>query len=76
MPKYRHRLPQLSGGLFLTDGGLETSLIFHDGIDLPSFASFDLLKSAKGTAVIRAYYERYIGIAKRYRTGFVLEGAT
>jgi homocysteine S-methyltransferase len=76
MPKYRHRLPQLSGGLFLTDGGLETTLIFHDGIDLPSFASFDLLKSAKGTAVIRAYYERYIAIAKSNNTGFVLEGAT
>jgi Homocysteine S-methyltransferase len=76
MPKYRHRLPQLSGGLFLTDGGLETSLIFHDGIDLPLFASFDLLKGAKGTAAIRAYYERYIAIAKRNNTGFVLEGAT
>jgi homocysteine S-methyltransferase len=76
MPKYRHRLPQLSGGLFLTDGGLETTLIFHDGIELPYFASFDLLKSAEGTAAIRDYYLRYIAIAKRNRTGFVLEGAT
>lgn len=76
MPKYRHRLPQLSGGLFLTDGGLETTLIFHDGIELPYFASFDLLKSAEGTAVIRDYYVRYIAIARRNRTGFVLEGAT
>lgn len=76
MPKYRHRLPQMSGGLFLTDGGLETTLIFHDGIELPLFASFDLLKTAEGTAVLRDYYERYIAIAKRNRTGFVLEGAT
>jgi hypothetical protein len=45
MSKYRNALPQMSGGLFLTDGGLETTLIFHDGIDLPLFASFDLLKS-------------------------------
>jgi len=76
MSKYRNALPQLSGGLFLTDGGLETTLIFHDGIDLPLFASFDLLKTAEGTAVLRDYYERYIAIAKRNRTGFVLEGAT
>ena len=76
MSKYRHQLPQMSGRLFLTDGGLETTLIFHDGIDLPLFASFDLLKTAKGTAVIRDYYERYIAIARRNRTGFVLEGAT
>jgi homocysteine S-methyltransferase len=76
MSKYRNALPQMSGGLFLTDGGLETTLIFHDGIDLPLFASFDLLKSERGTAVIRDYYERYIAIAKRNGTGFVLEGAT
>ncbi len=36
-------LPQLGGELFLTDGGIETSLIFHDGLDLPLFAAFDLL---------------------------------
>ena len=36
-------LPQLDGGLFLTDGGIETTLIFHEGLDLPEFAAFDLL---------------------------------
>ena len=40
---YRHHLPQLDGGLFLTDGGIETTLIFHEGLDLPLFAAFDLL---------------------------------
>src|SRR5215475_15868827 len=76
MSKYRRRLPQLADRLFLTDGGLETTLIFHEGAELPLFASFDLLRTEKGTALIRAYYERYIAIAKRNRTGFVLEGAT
>ena len=37
--KYRGRLPQLDGGLFLTDGGLETTLIFHEGFELPMFAA-------------------------------------
>jgi hypothetical protein len=45
---YRERLPQLEGDLFLTDGGLETVLIFHEGIDLPLFAAFDLLKDEEG----------------------------
>ena len=76
MPKYRDQLPQLSGRLFLTDGGLETTLIFHEGVDLPYFASFDLLKTSVGVARIRTYYERYIAIAKRNDVGFVLEGAT
>jgi homocysteine S-methyltransferase len=76
MPKYRDRLPQLSGRLFLTDGGLETTLIFHEGVELQHFASFDLLRTVAGAARIRDYYERYIAIAKRNGTGFVLEGAT
>ena len=76
MPKYRDQLPQLSGRLFLTDGGLETTLIFHEGVELQHFASFDLLRTVAGVARIRDYYERYIAIAKRNGTGFVLEGAT
>ena len=35
MPKYGVGLPQLDGGIFLTDGGLETTLIFHDKLELP-----------------------------------------
>jgi hypothetical protein len=31
MAKYRDRLPQVGGRLFLTDGGIETTLIFHEG---------------------------------------------
>ena len=54
--KYRHRLPQLDGGLFLTDGGLETTLIYHDGFDLPMFAAFTLIESERGRAALRAYY--------------------
>jgi hypothetical protein len=46
--KYRNRLPQLSGGLFLTDGGIETTLIFHDGLELPYFAAFHLLRGRNG----------------------------
>jgi S-methylmethionine-dependent homocysteine/selenocysteine methylase len=76
MSKYRSKLPQLSDRLFLTDGGLETTLIFHEGIDLPHFASFDLMKSRAGIAKIRAYYELYIAMAKEHGLGFILEGFT
>ena len=49
MPKYRVHLPQLDGGIFLTDGGLETTLIFHDKLELPYFAAFRLLKDEAGS---------------------------
>jgi hypothetical protein len=32
--KYRSALPQLGGDFFMTDGGLETTLIFLEGQDL------------------------------------------
>ena len=69
-------LPQLSGDLFLTDGGMETTLIFHEGIDLPQFAAFDLLKDAAGERVLRDYYAPYLSLARQHGLGFVLESAT
>jgi S-methylmethionine-dependent homocysteine/selenocysteine methylase len=69
-------LPQLNGDLFLTDGGLETTLIFHRGIDLPQFAAFVLLDDDDGTEEIRRYYESYLALAKEHGAGFVLESPT
>ena len=76
MTKYRHRLPQLGDRLFMTDGGLETTLIFHDGIELPLFAAFDLLKDDAGTDRLRRYYQRYSAIAAEHGLGMVLEAPT
>ena len=73
---YRNGLPQLGDELFLTDGGLETTLIFHRGIDLPAFAAFVLLKDEQGTEEIRRYYESYLALAKEHGAGFVLESPT
>ena len=52
MAKHRNQLPQLSSATFMTDGGLETDLIFNKGIDLPEFAAFDLLKSSDGKQIL------------------------
>jgi S-methylmethionine-dependent homocysteine/selenocysteine methylase len=76
MSRYRHQLPQLRGDLFLTDGGLETTLIFHEGVALPLFAAFDLLKDEDGTSVLRRYFDRYAAIAREQHTGLVLETPT
>ena len=75
-PENRGALPQLGGELFLTDGGIETTLIYHRGHDLPEFAAFDLLKDDEGTEELRGYFEPYLDLAKKYGAGFVLEGPT
>ena len=76
MAKYRHDLPQTRGGLFLSDGGMETALIFLQGLDLPHFASFVLLDNAGGRAELVKYYEQYLPIARNRGVGFVLDTAT
>jgi homocysteine S-methyltransferase len=76
MSAYRTHLPQLDGGLFLTDGGLETTLIFLDREELPLFAAFDLMKTIRGKEVLRRYFEIHARIARAHGTGFILESPT
>ena len=76
MNRYRNDLPQLGDRLFITDGGLETTLIYHEGIDLPSFAAFELLDRAEGDAILRNYFARYAEIGRMNEVGVVLESAT
>lgn len=67
-------LPQTSGRLFLTDGGIETTLIFHEQLELPHFAAFILLEQNR--AALERYYQRYLEIAAGTGAGFVLESPT
>jgi S-methylmethionine-dependent homocysteine/selenocysteine methylase len=76
MAKYRNNLPQLKGDIFLTDGGLETTLIFHNGLELPEFAAFDLLKNENGRERLYKYYSTYAAIARDHKMGFILESVT
>ena len=69
-------LPQLTGGIFLTDGGLETTLIFHKGLELPHFAAFDLMRTVEGRKALEDYIEPYIAAAKAGGFGFLLDSCT
>ena len=76
MARYRGALPQAKGELMITDGGIETDLIFHRGFDLPLFAAFPLVADDSGREALRRYYEEYAGIARANRVGLVLESPT
>ena len=70
-------LPQLSGDrLWVTDGGLETDLIFNRGIDLPGFAAFPLIDNAPGLSALLGYYDGYYAIARDRDAGLILETPT
>jgi homocysteine S-methyltransferase len=72
----RRPLTQLDGGTFITDGGMETTLIFRDGLELADFASFVLLDDPGGLEALRAYYASYVTIAARHDVGIVLDSPT
>ena len=70
-------LPQLTADQpYVTDGGLETTLVFHDQIDLPDFAAFPLLDDEAGRLALFRYYAPYLEIARRLGTGIVLDTPT
>ena len=73
---YRAQLPQLDGPLFITDGGIETTLIFDNGFDLPHFAAFPLLDDPVGRDALRRYFDSYAEIAVRDARGIVLDTPT
>lgn len=75
-PLYRTRLPQLSNEIFITDGGIETTLIYLEKQALPSFAAFDLLKDIKGTQAIERYFQSYFDLAKKHDVGLIVETPT
>jgi S-methylmethionine-dependent homocysteine/selenocysteine methylase len=76
MSKYRDQLPQLTNAPFITDGGLETTLIFDRGYDLPEMAAFDLLVRPGGYDVLRDYFGPYVRLALENKVGFILESPT
>lgn len=60
----------------ITDGGLETTLVFHQGIDLEDFAAFPLLRSEDGRSALAGYYAPYVELAERLGVGMVLDTPT
>lgn len=76
MFQYRNALPQLSDEFFMTDGGIETTLIFLEQQDLPHFAAFDLFKTQEGENALRKYFRTYGALAKKFGVGLILETPT
>lgn len=61
---------------YLTDGGFETSMLFLEGFDLPAFAACVLLEDDAARSAMDRYFDRYLAMAERAATGFVLDTNT
>ncbi|MEJ1935219.1 homocysteine S-methyltransferase family protein [Nostoc sp. NIES-2111] len=74
--KFRSALPQRDGDLFITDGGLETTLVFLEGVELPVFAAFPLVLTKEGQGHLRRYFAPYLEAARQHGKGFILDTPT
>lgn len=75
MPR-QNPLPQLNGQTMLTYTGMETDLIFTQGIDLPGFATFPLLETEAGCERLRGYYRDLIAVGQQTGHAVILEAPT
>ena len=77
MARYRNALPQMTDGMtMLTDGGMETTLIYRDGIELPHFAACELLRSEHGWRVLLDYFDENAAIAQEAGLPFNVDSPT
>jgi S-methylmethionine-dependent homocysteine/selenocysteine methylase len=72
-----HPAPTLLGRAdWVTDGGLETDLIFHHGAELVEFAAYPLVRHERGRQLLADYFDGYADIARRAAAGLLLEAPT
>jgi len=76
MSHYRNELPQLSGGLYFADAGIETDLIFNHGIEIREFAAHTLLPDPEGRAALAEYFRGFLALARDCDAGFILDSQT
>lgn len=69
-------LPHQAEGIWMGDGGLETTLIFEHGLELPYFSALDLLRTTEGTELLRAYFLDYARLAKDLDRRFIIHTVT
>jgi homocysteine S-methyltransferase len=76
MTKYRACLPQLGNDIFACYTGMDTDLLFNRGVDLPGFASYPLLESEQGRAILREYYVQLLELGRAHGVGVILDSVT
>ncbi len=76
MTLYRDSFPPSNADLFLAYVGMETDLMFNQGVDLPGFASYPLLKTTEGRELLKGYMKDLIALGKESHAGVILESPT
>lgn len=76
MSIYRDSFPPRNADTYLAYVGMETDLIFNQGVDLPGFASYPLLKTTEGRELLKGYLRDLIALGREACAGVILESPT
>ncbi|WP_221934346.1 homocysteine S-methyltransferase family protein [Aliiglaciecola sp. M165] len=60
--------------IFLTEGGIETEIMYKWGFDLPHFAMFPLLENPEASETIKNMYRRYLDVVAKYGHNALIGG--
>ena len=60
--------------VFLTEGGIETEIMYRHGFELPEFAMFPLLESPKAVAAMRRVFSEQLDVAAELGFSVMLTG--
>jgi len=61
------KFPERREGVdYLTEGGIETEILYRWGYELPKFAMYPLLADPSAVDVLRGMYRRYLDVACEY----------
>ena len=66
MPEHFRFPKKQDGRFYLTEGGVETEVMYKYGFDLPEFAMFTLLENPEAMKVIRDMYRRYFDVVAKH----------
>jgi len=73
---FKNNLPHQTGGIYLLDGGAETTMIFHENLELAHFAAFVLVNTSDGREALKRYFRNHANVAVRNHVGFIFETPT
>jgi S-methylmethionine-dependent homocysteine/selenocysteine methylase len=65
---------QQAGRYFITEGGIETEIMYKWGFEMPHFAMFPLLDNPKAADAIKGMYRRYLDVVAKYKQSALIGG--
>ncbi len=70
----QHFPEQQAGRYFITEGGIETEIMYKWGFEMPHFAMFPLLDNPQAAAAIKGMYRRYLDVVAKYKQSALIGG--